>query len=197
MGFEVEDDVGSPCNCGVGVCDTRCTDCSPTMLTCSDCFVRKHQTHPFHWAQVWNSKYFQKVGFSSLGGVLHLGHAGTPCESSRTRKMIITHVNGVHETTVSFCACNGANEQWVQLLRRRLFPATFVCPESAFTVDLLKLAHLITLNCHTSVHAMSTVLRRLTNDPHIHRVPVSLVAIFQCSFSHIPTFIRRSTMISG
>jgi hypothetical protein len=74
---------------------------------------------------------------------------------------------------VSFCACAGSSEQWEQLMRRRLFPSTFTSPESAFTIDFLKLAHLTALNCHASVHSISLAFRCLTNDPQVHRVPVS------------------------
>jgi hypothetical protein len=127
----------------------------------------------------------KKKDFATLGGVLHLGHCGSPCnlgDSRHTRRIIITHINGVHKTNVSFCACVGSSDQWEQLMRRRLFPATFTSPESAFTIDFLKLAHLTSLNCHVSIHSISMAFRQLTNDPQVHRVLVSLYLILKNLF---------------
>jgi hypothetical protein len=133
LGFEVEEGVGLICTCREGICDMRCTECFPCTITCKSCFLRTHQHQPFHWAHCWNSRYFEKTDFATLGGVLYLGHGRSPCnlrDSRHTRRIIITHTNGVHESNVSFCVCVGSSEQWEQLMRQRLFPATFTSPRA-------------------------------------------------------------------
>ena len=169
----------SPCPCGEkdAQCDTRCVECIPSKLSCKRCFLVTHRGNPLHWAEVWNSKFFECKDPSSFGGVLHLGHAGSPCPHVESSKadwaMTIVHTNGVHSVNVRFCLCHGAAERWGQLIACRLFPATLDLPKTAFTVSLMKLSHLISLSAQSSVHSLSQALRRLTNDPFVDKVLVS------------------------
>jgi hypothetical protein len=94
--------------------------------------------------------------------------------------MIITHVNGVHELLVTFCECHGCVARWEQLLSNRIVPATMDAPQTGFTIQLLKLSHLIALNAHSSAYSLAQALRRLTSDPMVHKVPVRRQKIMRC-----------------
>ena len=165
------------CNRRGMICNTRCDECLVGSLTCQQCFVERHRSFPFHWASVWNAGYFVRHGYSDLGGVLHLGHGGLPCEHAikhtGARDVTIAHTNGVHKLKVSFCECFGSSEHWKQLLQHRFFLATLAKPQTAFTFELLKLCHGLSLGSKAVMYDVSTILRRLTNDAFYLRVSVS------------------------
>jgi hypothetical protein len=193
--LETQDGIGELCECGRAVSDTRCTECWPATSSCRTCFLEAHERHPFHWAEVWNSRYFVRTDFSSLGGVLNLGHSGQVCPGRSKigpTRMTIVHVNGVHELLVAFCECHSVN-RWEQLVRHRIFPATLDCPQTGFTIQLLKLCHLIALNAHTPSYALAQALRRLTNDPMVQKVPVShLIASTSMDLTiHLIEYLRQ------
>ena len=179
LSLEHEAGLGGPCACGAGILDTRCAECFPSTLKCRQCFINEHQNNPFHWAEVWNSRFFERKDFSELGGTVHLGHGGAPCpgrslDLNSRSKMCVTHTNGVHITSVVYCNCPRAEDAWKQLLRCRIFPATLSRPYYTFTVAFLRLSHALALNAHSSAYKLAKTFRRLTDDAFYHNLPVSL-----------------------
>ncbi|KAI6142208.1 hypothetical protein BKA82DRAFT_3985410 [Pisolithus tinctorius] len=51
--------------------------------------------------------------------------------------LTVINVTGVHFITVHWCQCEAAESLQVQLLRAKLFPATFEKPSTAFTFAVL------------------------------------------------------------
>jgi hypothetical protein len=177
LALETDEDLDRACPCGGGgLRSVRCVECCPGTLTCSTCFLAAHRNSPFHYADVWCSSRFRRQTFSSLGGVLHLGHRGDSCPSRQPdtmpSKLVVVHTNGVHTIRLHYCECSVADKHWVQLFRHRLFPASMKSPETAFSFSVLKLCHMFALCAQSSAYSMAQALRRLTNDPLVHQVPV-------------------------
>ena len=84
---------------------------------------------------------------------MHLGHGiGQRCPNPDlgvTTLFIVLDLSGVHEVAVIFCGCEGAVPHHVQLLRHRMFPATFTEPRTAATFQLLE--HFTVLSSQSNV----------------------------------------------
>jgi hypothetical protein len=65
------------------------------------------------------------------------------------RGLTVVEDNGFHEMKVNFCACPRPDDtsptHWEQLLQVRLFPATWVQPETAFTFNVMRQFHVHSL----------------------------------------------------
>ena len=172
------------CNRRGMICNTRCDECLVGSLTCQQCFVECHWSFPFHWASVWNMGYFVRCSYSDLGGVLHLGHGGLPCEHAikhtGARDVTITHTNSIHKLKVSFCECFSSSEHWKQLLQHRFFLATLAKPQTVFTFELLKLCHDLSHGSKAVMYDILMILRCLTNDVFYLWVLVSDDGIITC-----------------
>ncbi|KAL6302304.1 hypothetical protein BKA93DRAFT_737195, partial [Sparassis latifolia] len=145
-----------------------CRDCFQSAALCAECIVNGHCHNPFHWIDVWNGEFFDKVDLSTLGYRLCLGHYGACCpyvvDHVSPSKLVITHTNGVHEVRTHWCHCPGAPGRIFQMLRAGLFPATLDHLESAFTVLLLKEWHMHVLTLKKGVYDYIYALRRLSNN---------------------------------
>jgi hypothetical protein len=99
--------------------------------------------------QQWNGSFFVRTSLRDLGLVVHLGHQGLPCSSSRGRildNFTVVNTNGIHTVTVRFCACYGEHLQpKFQLLRCSWLPASTEDPHTAFTFEVLNAYHLLSL----------------------------------------------------
>ncbi|KAK7024168.1 hypothetical protein VNI00_016546 [Paramarasmius palmivorus] len=92
---------------------------------CRDCFGGELL------AQEWTGTFFKRSSLKQLGLVIQLNHHGGDCDKplpchSRFR---VLHVNGIHDVNLQFCDCpkkaiHGKLPQYIQLLRRQLYPAT-------------------------------------------------------------------------
>lgn len=138
----------------------RCEDCRFAVL-CSSCVVREHMLTPFHrievrWrrgglsksaahengAQTVAGRFWGRVQRKSdIGIELQLVHnAGEACFMPHARKNFsIVHTNGIHRMSVNFCRCRrGVHlDDYTQLLRARLWPATIDDPETATTYEAM------------------------------------------------------------
>ncbi|PPQ84273.1 hypothetical protein CVT24_012851 [Panaeolus cyanescens] len=89
----------------------------------------------------WNGDFFVKTSLRDLGARIQLGHKhGHPCarpEKSFNNEFWIIHTTGLHKVSLDFCGCAGSAKHYTQLLRRRLFPATVLQPQTAATFDVL------------------------------------------------------------
>ena len=85
----------------------------------------------------------------------------------------IVHTTGVFKHKVRWCRCQDAPDKTVQLFQMRLFPASHLRPETAFTFDVLDHFHIDAMECKTAAASFVRKLCRLTNNAFPHTVPVS------------------------
>ena len=85
----------------------------------------------------------------------------------------IVHTTGVFKHKVRWCQCPSAPDKTVQLFQMRLFPASHIRPETAFTFDVLDHFHIDAMECKTAAASFVKKLCRLTSNAFPHMVPVS------------------------
>ncbi len=148
---------------------TRCEDCIGYHLMCTACFVRKHRQTWNHWALVWNDQgFFIRKDINELSYDPQLGHHGGECLVPHAPvKMIVVDFNGIHNTRVRFCGCQGLSVDRIsQLMRACLFPAMANLPQLAFSFKLLKQFQLLHVECTTNMHDMVGAWQRLTDNKY-------------------------------
>lgn len=91
---------------------------------------------------------------------------------SDVRKIVVVTSTGIFKRDVKWCSCPNAAEKHIQLLRSRLFPATFAQPKTAFTFEVLDHFRLDALECNTSALNFMSKLTRKTNEVFPGNVPV-------------------------
>ncbi|TFK79910.1 hypothetical protein K466DRAFT_605772 [Polyporus arcularius HHB13444] len=169
-----DEDVHSPLLCsGCGLKDAvvRCMECEGRELRCGECAVDDHSRLPLHRLQEWDGKTFKRTSLRTHGLVVQLGHNGQPCAnpSSKTRRIVVVDITGVHEVEVSFCECISAGSrtlvsEWVQLMRRGWFPATNNRPATAFTFRTLDTFQETNFQGKLSLYDYWRSLERLTDN---------------------------------
>ena len=85
----------------------------------------------------------------------------------------MVHTTGVFKHKVQWCQCPSAPDKTVQLFQMRLFPASHVWPENAFTFDVLDHFHIDAMECKTAAASFAKKLCHLTNNAFPYMVPVS------------------------
>ncbi|KAK1216835.1 hypothetical protein PQX77_020526 [Marasmius sp. AFHP31] len=172
---DYDPNVNLPCSCGSGQRVVQCQDCQDFDICCEECWLRRHQHSPWHWARVWNGRFFVRSDISTLrkqGFAVQLGHHGAACpalDKPRPIKFIIFHSNGVHGTLVSFCNCRSTGKV-EQLMKSHLFLATAVEPETAYTFSMMKEYDIHSLQGQIPAYDWVFSLRRLTDNAHTHTV---------------------------
>lgn len=135
--------------------------------------------------QEWNGTFFEKRQLKNLGLRVQLGHGNRPCPCpvSGSSDFIIMHVNGLHRVNVDFCNCgsmeNPSPHPRVQLLRMAWFPATFERPKTAFTFDLLKLFHKVTLQGKTTLYDFYLAILQVSDNLEIDKSTVRKYSCFR------------------
>ena len=120
--------------------------------------------------QRWNSRFFVKTTLQALGFVLQVGHpAGTTCSNPRygSPDFAIIHMNGIHPTTIAFCACDNmyhAGDRIQQLLRYELYPAMIGDPSTCFTFRMLEHYSTFSLQCKLTGYDYYLSLQHLTDN---------------------------------
>jgi hypothetical protein len=90
------------------------------------------------------------------------------------RKIVIVSSTGIFKRDVRWCSCPNTPEKHIQLLRSRLFPATFAQPKTAFTLEVLDHFRLDALECNTSALNFMSKLTRKTNEVFPENIPVCI-----------------------
>jgi len=114
--------------------------------------------------------------------MLQLGHhpADSCTNPQRSTKIFtIVHTNGIHRVDLAYCGCTEAGNHGSrvqQLLRRRLFPATTLDPQTACTFSLLKSAQLLSLQSKLSLYDYYLCIEKLTDatgtaDVNVGQIP--------------------------
>jgi hypothetical protein len=122
--------------------------------------------------------FFRKTSLKALGLRIQLGNhsPGDSCPGAQSiNSFVIVDAGGVHDTVVDFCACHGAPERYVQLLRRRLYPATFNNPSTAFSFQLLRDFLAISFNMRLSQLHFLDFLRQKMDNSGLRDIPVGTV----------------------
>jgi hypothetical protein len=123
--------------------------------TVSDSFLKK-----------WNGLFFEKSNLQDSGLRIQLGHGGAKCiaPTPGPSKFIVVDVTGIHKVAIDYCDCrtNGIIPHHIQLLRAGWFPATFICPQTAFTFHCLDFYHELTLQSKVNAYDFCRSLLRLT-----------------------------------
>jgi len=131
-------------------------------------------------SQQWKNDFFTEASLFSLGASSQLGHAiGDPCPlPSQPTVLKVFDISGLHTVRVTYCFCDGNGLQQpgnrrVQLLRARLFPATWHHPGTVFTFRLLDYAHKLQTQSKINLYDFYVSLLSITNSagqsPHVVR----------------------------
>ncbi|TFK89216.1 hypothetical protein K466DRAFT_38375 [Polyporus arcularius HHB13444] len=99
------------------------------------------------------------------------GVSQSPPTFSNDRMLVIVDTEGIHELSVTFCACPNAIREDLQLLDLGLYPATKSRPRTAFTMRVLDAFSLASKECNASARNYYNILRRTTNSAFPHMVP--------------------------
>jgi hypothetical protein len=155
---------------------------------------------------MWNGTHFAQTTLQKQGYMLQLGHRGGMCPESKDpwvdieekvpfadivdifqdsagpkifedATINIVHTTGVFVHKVCWCQCLSAPEKAVQLFQMRLFLASHVRPETAFTFDVLDHFYIDAMECKTAVASFAKKLCHLTNNAFPHTVPVSFTIL--------------------
>lgn len=174
---EIADDLHELCNCGQDQRVYQCSDCLQPETLCAKCFISRHRLTPFHWAEKWNGKFFERHDLADLGQSVYLGHHGNQCPNIGPGNVPIdfttVDTNGIHKIKLFFCACPGGGNRLHQLMKAELFPASTSDPTCAFTFRVLHDFHLHTLESKKSAYDYLNALRRLSDNANPDRISVS------------------------
>ena len=130
--------------------------------------------------QEWTETHFQLTSLRSLGQRIHLGHrSGLPCpfQVSGHKDFVVIDVNGIHLIEINFCGCEGAPTHREQLLEVGWWPSTVVEPQSAATMEVLRLFHILNLQGQIAPTDFYRGLEQMTCGDGLRTVPVG----FACS----------------
>lgn len=162
----------------------RCVDCFKAPMWCRACIVTAHRYNPFHHIERWDGKMFVRDSLCSQDSTHHslclqtdVKSGTTPCRhaprNNKFMRFTICDHNGFHTRDIQLCYCEGAGETWEQLLKVRLFPATFKAPQTAFTFAVLKQFLVHSLASKKSAYDFVKALGQLTNNSDPDSVSVS------------------------
>ncbi|KAF9540711.1 hypothetical protein CPC08DRAFT_650802 [Agrocybe pediades] len=149
-----------------GLPEYRCDDCLVPDLVCSSCCVRRHRSNPFHLVKRWTGTTFEKVTLQSLGLKIQLNHAGSHCDNPIPchANMLVLHTNIIHRLNIFYCGCMRSIPQHIQLLRRRLYPASQLTVKCCASFELLTHLHKLALTTKASTYDFYRALEKRTNN---------------------------------
>ncbi|PPQ76569.1 hypothetical protein CVT24_010515 [Panaeolus cyanescens] len=113
---------------------------------------------------MWNDSRFIPVTLKSLGLRIQLNHSSScPAPIPSHSNLTILHTNGIHEVAFDFCGCPRSIPQHLQLLRRRIYPASQQSIQTAATFPLLDLFLKLSFTSKGSMLDMYNALEKLTD----------------------------------
>lgn len=144
-----------------------CNECADSLALCEQCIVAEHTHLPYHWILRWNGRYLVPTDLADVGYVRWLGHQGSPCPEQQRGgasplEFVVVHTNGIHRCKIQPCACVGHSPLIDQALDAFLFPGTVELPQTLFTHDVLRDAHLDILTSKKPPHDYIRKLERKT-----------------------------------
>lgn len=93
--------------------------------------------------------------------------------------MLVLHTNGIHSVAIQYCGCSRAIPQHIQLLRRRLYPASQISVKTCVTFELLRHLHKMALTTKASTYDFYRCLEKSTNGTGISPPKSRYHALFQ------------------
>ncbi|OCH88030.1 hypothetical protein OBBRIDRAFT_836927 [Obba rivulosa] len=150
----------------------HCTECFTAPLLCSDCIVAEHNRNPFHRVQVWDVArgFWRRESLGKLGLTLNLGHLGVKCPIAfnKPRHMMLVHSHGIEELGVQFYVCLNdklkGTPDALQLISHGMWPGSWEKPMTAFTIEVLKDFHLLSLQSQMSAQEFFRYLQWQTDN---------------------------------
>ncbi|KAG6913835.1 hypothetical protein DXG01_004024 [Tephrocybe rancida] len=111
----------------------------------------------------WSGTSFSRTWLKDLGLVVQLNHISLHCSNvlpcPATFKIL--HTNGIHPVTIRYCGCKRALPHHIQLLRRGLYPANQMLPETCVTFSLLRFLHQLSLTSKASTYNFYRALEKM------------------------------------
>lgn len=112
---------------------------------------------------------------------MQIGHAGNSCPANEkgvpAHDLTVIASNGVHKLRIQWCNCSqsvgSGHKHWVQLLRTRLFLASYSSPQTAVTFDCLKTFHALTVQGKLTGFEFYQSVINLTDNTGLDPPPVS------------------------
>jgi hypothetical protein len=104
-------------------------------------------------------------------------HRSSITDHPTRSNLIVVSSMGIFKRSVKWCQCADSPERYVQLLRAKLFPASFKRPSTAFTFEVLDHFRIDALECHTAAMNFMSKIARITNEAFPDRVPVCTHAL--------------------
>lgn len=83
--------------------------------------------------------------------------------------MLVLHVNGIHDVAIKYCGCTRAIPHHLQLLRRRLYPASQMTIRTCATFELLVCLHTLALTTKSNTYDFYRALEKMTTKIGIDR----------------------------
>jgi hypothetical protein len=166
--------VSSCClRCGTSSKIYTCDHCFGCEHICMRCLFLAHRQLPTHRVSCWNGTFWQPTSLYDLGLVIHLGHAGEPCElhTGVYHTLRVGDVSGFFNISVNYCAHDHSPPKSIQLLHLGLFPCSDIAPQSAFTLQLLKHYDISTTLGSMSGQKYYNVLAKMTDAGFPDQVP--------------------------
>lgn len=104
-------------------------------------------------------------------------HPSQPSEDRIPIRSNITIVSstGVFKRSILWCRCANVTKPYVQLLRAKLFPASFQRPATAFTFEVLDHFRIDALECKTAAMNFMSKIVRMSNEAFPSSVPVGIL----------------------
>jgi len=159
------------------VASFECDSCYSFGMKCQSCFLIAHRENPFHFAKHWNGEYFERKGLKELGFRWSLNHGGDDCpyitDGTGVQDLKILDITGIHFLEVGFCRCANHPSFGEQLLGQRLFPATLKRPQTAITINTLRLFHMLNHTARTTPWDFTGTMQRLTDNVDVTQLLVS------------------------
>lgn len=166
---EAPENVGQDCSCQQSGSKRlyHCNECFDFESCCAECWLERHVSNPFHWAEFWDGGFLKRKDISELGHVIPFCHGEgcSSCISEPGVPFIVVDVTGIHATKVAFCTCASRIDKHVDLLlRAQIFPSTTAQPTLGFTFNVLRDFHLQTLTSKKSSYDYLTALSRRSDN---------------------------------
>ncbi|KAE9382711.1 hypothetical protein BT96DRAFT_742865, partial [Gymnopus androsaceus JB14] len=115
----------------------------------------------------WDGDLFRECSLKELGLVIQLDHqTKCPLPQNCNGKFCILDSTGIHDVNVLFCGCLNANPQYIQLLRRSLYPATLAQGKikTVAMFHYLEQLHLLTLTTKASAYDFYLAIAKTTDN---------------------------------
>ncbi|ESK83397.1 hypothetical protein Moror_15625 [Moniliophthora roreri MCA 2997] len=163
------------CKCSSPYAQYRCIDCFGYCLTCKACILEEHVANLLHRVQEWRSDYFHTIALKTLGLLLQLSHhcEGEGCSHPKLPhwEFVVLDATGIHEVNLWFCGCNGAPEQYLQLLELGWWPSSYKELQSAATFNVLRLFHICNLQGQVTPTDFYECLEQITDGSGLTKPP--------------------------